>query len=116
MLEINPRPPASMQLYGDLLLRHLWAVNGVLDDDQRDQKEVTAYNIVYAPAEMRVPDRIDWPEGCCDKPESGVICRKGQPICSIIASHRNKREALERLKRARQHILNQMIKVKPHGI
>ncbi|MGR8979752.1 MAG: ATP-grasp domain-containing protein, partial [Gammaproteobacteria bacterium] len=116
VLEINPRPPASMQLYDKLLTRHILAVEGVLLDKQPAQIDVTAYNIVYAPVHMRVPERMDWPEGCRDKPESGVICRKGQPVCSIISSQLSQRLVLDRLKQARQQILNQMIKVRPHGI
>lgn len=116
VLEINPRPPASMQLYGNLLIRHIMAVKGVLRDELPVQKGFTAYNIVYTPADMMVPDRMDWPEGSRDKPEPGVICRKGQPICSIISSQMSRRLVLDRLKLARQQILNQMIKVQPHGI
>ena len=32
-----------------------------------------------------IPDHFEWPEWCMDLPESGDMCRAGQPICSIIA-------------------------------
>ena len=85
LLEINPRPSASMQLYeADLFKRHISAsLNGLTDDHHING--YTAYQVVYAQHDIMIPDGFLWPEGCVDLPESGVICRIGQPICSIMS-------------------------------
>ena len=87
VLEINPRPSASMQLYSaDLLQQHINSCHGELDLIT-PQVHYTAYQIVYAPDDMTIPEHFNWPEACMDLPNYGVTCRKGQPICSIIAHH-----------------------------
>lgn len=92
LLEINPRPPASMQLYtGGLLTGHIAACEGVLPVMGITDTGVSAYQIVYATDNMRIPENMAWPEGCLDLPQAGVICRTGEPICSIIAHHKGTR-------------------------
>jgi methenyltetrahydromethanopterin cyclohydrolase len=86
LLEINPRPSASMQLYEvNLFERHIKASLGELTHDLYHVNGYTGYQVVYAQHEIMVPDSFLWPEGCVDLPESGVICRTGQPICSIMS-------------------------------
>ncbi len=117
VLEINARPPASMQLYeNDLLSRHILAVQGVLLDGLPDSTGYTGYQIVYAEEDSMIPDRFDWPKACRDIPESGVICRKGQPICSIISHQNESRQVRDELAIIQQQIVNQLKKVQPHGI
>jgi len=85
LLEINPRPSASMQLYeADLFKRHISASLNELTDDHHING-YTAYQVVYAKHDIMIPDGFLWPEECVDLPESGVICRIGQPICSIMS-------------------------------
>ncbi len=85
LLEINPRPSASMQLYeADLFKRHIRASLGEITHDLPHIKGCTGYQVVYATHDIMIPVDFLWPEGCVDLPESGVICRTGQPICSIM--------------------------------
>jgi len=89
LLEINPRPSASMQLYdADLFKRHIKACQGGLSDAHYPIKGVTGCQIVYAQSDIIIPEGFVWHENCSDFPETGVICRTGQPICSIM-SHKN---------------------------
>ena len=93
VLEINPRPSAGMQLYdADLLNRHIKASQGVLSEGCR-HSGYTGYQIVYAKRDLVIPDGFEWPDGCMDLPESGLMCRTGQPICSIIA-HKNQAQSV----------------------
>jgi len=86
LLEINPRPSASMQLYeADLFNQHISACLGDLTHDQIYVGGYTGYEVVYARHDIMIPDGYLWPEGCLDLPETGVICRTGQPICSIMS-------------------------------
>jgi predicted ATP-grasp superfamily ATP-dependent carboligase len=88
VLEINPRPPASMQLYDSDLLR--WHIDS---QDLSGFKNLEglhhsykAYQILYAQKTIQIPEQMQWSGGCVDLPSAGAIISKGQPICSIIAS------------------------------
>ncbi|MGZ8946947.1 MAG: ATP-grasp domain-containing protein [Methylococcaceae bacterium] len=97
VLEINPRPSASMQLYDvDLLTGHIKASQGELTDYCR-HTGYTGYQIVYAMQDVVIPDGFEWPEGCMDLPESGMICRTGQPVCSIIAHQKQAHSVMNEL-------------------
>jgi predicted ATP-grasp superfamily ATP-dependent carboligase len=115
VLEINARPSASMQLYDDMLDSHIRAVQGRLTDKKASRSGCSGMRIVYADMDWRVPAEFDWPEGCVDRPEAGVICRKGHPVCSIIAHQNNSQQVLDQLE-LKQQIVNNMIKVQSHGI
>lgn len=107
LLEINARIPASAQLYGkSVFIRHLQGCLGVLNDANREQAGPAAYQIVYAPKTLTIPDAIDWPTWAVDRPESGAIIGKGQPICSIIAAGKSPRQVSEQLSRRLQIIEN----------
>lgn len=117
VLEINPRPPASMQLYdADLFVRHIKACQGELVDYQPGQDGFTAYQIVYAQQDMQIPDDFEWPEGVVDIPNAGSIISTGQPICSMIAHAKEPDEVLEQLL-IKQALINQPYdRFQTHGI
>jgi methenyltetrahydromethanopterin cyclohydrolase len=113
VLEINPRPSASMQLYdADLLNRHIKACQGKLTG-YPSQAAYKGYQVIYAERDIIIPNGFAWPDGCMDLPESGVMCRKGQPICSIIA-HQNGAQAVMNELLIKQ--LNLHKRFTPHGI
>jgi methenyltetrahydromethanopterin cyclohydrolase len=115
VLEINARPSASMQLYDGALCGHILAAQGRFPDKIPDRSGVRGMQIVYAESDWRVPAGFEWPEGCVDRPEAGSLCRKGQPVCSIIARQNDSQQVMGLLK-LRQQIVNNMIKVQSHGI
>ena len=78
VLEINPRPPASMQLY--------------------DTPFFSAYEIIFAPHSLIIPKNFNWSKNCQDLPHSGVIIPKNQPICSMIARSTRSKTALKKLR------------------
>jgi methenyltetrahydromethanopterin cyclohydrolase len=97
VLEINPRPSASMQLYdADLLNRHMKASQGELTD-YRLHSGYTGYQIIYAEQDVLIPEAFAWPPWCMDLPGFGVMCRKEQPICSIIAHHKRAQAVMNEL-------------------
>ena len=105
VLEINPRPSASMQLYdSDLLIRHIDSCRGELSP-LPPQKHYTAYQIVYAPYDITIPEAFNWPQECVDLSNVGVTCRKGQPICSIIAHHEQADLLMDTLKIKQYNLL-----------
>jgi uncharacterized protein len=90
VLEVNPRPTATIELYdrdvdGGMLALHLRACAGELPLRPR-LNGARAHAIVYAAAALRVPLRIDWPGWCTDLPEAGTTIPEGAPVCSVHAA------------------------------
>jgi len=113
VLEINARPSASMQLYdADLLNRHMKASQGELTNF-RLHPGYTGYQIVYAEQDVLIPEAFVWPEWCMDLPGFGVMCRTGQPICSIIAHQKRAQSVMNELLIKQ---LNLKKVFNPHGI
>ena len=113
VLEINPRPSASMQLYdADLLTGHIKASLGELTD-YGHSGGYKGCQIVYAKQNVMIPDGFEWPSWCMDLPESGTTCHIGQPICSIIA-HQNEAQSVMNELLIKQ--LNLHKRFYPHGI
>ena len=118
ILEINPRPPASMQLYDEgFLIRHVKASQGEFTADALPSSaHPTGYQIVYAGHDLTIPDQFEWPEYCVDLPESGSFIRTGQPICSIIAHQNESQSVSEQLLTKQQLIINKLEGFHRHGI
>jgi methenyltetrahydromethanopterin cyclohydrolase len=109
LLEINPRLSASMQLYpAGLLNQHIQASQGKLLDTPSKLIGYTAYQVIYAPETVTIPAQFNWPTVCVDLPASGVTCRKGQPICSMIAHHNTPEMVFEQLQITQQLIFHQL--------
>jgi predicted ATP-grasp superfamily ATP-dependent carboligase len=90
VLEVNPRPTATIELYdrdvdGGMLALHIRACSRELPSRPR-LTCARAHAIVYAATVLRVPLRIDWPEWCTDLPEAGSTIPAGAPVCSVHAA------------------------------
>jgi methenyltetrahydromethanopterin cyclohydrolase len=123
VLEINPRPSASMQLYNDnLLVRHIQSCVGTvvgatsvaLSQEIGRLKSPPqigyqiGYQIVYADRDLQIPEQFIWPDWCMDLPKSGNIYHTGLPICSIIAHQNELQSVEEQLLTRQQLIINQL--------
>lgn len=90
VLEVNPRPTATIDLYdadvpGGMFRAHLRACGGELPPF--DASTVSrAHAIVYAQAGARIPPSMQWPEWCTDLPQAGSAVSAGAPVCSVHAS------------------------------
>jgi len=89
VLEMNPRPTATIDLYEaefaqGLLALHLRACRGELPEIRQAQRS-RAHAIVYAAQALRVPARMRWPQWCTDIPEGGSLVPAGAPVCSVHA-------------------------------
>jgi predicted ATP-grasp superfamily ATP-dependent carboligase len=94
LLEINPRPPASFELF-ERLLRvnafrlHVDGCQGRLVTSLPRPQAGIAWGkgILYARRELRVDDTAGWQEqGIADIPHEGEIIPKGAPVCTLLAS------------------------------
>lgn len=91
VLELNPRPSATFELYdpdvaGGLLSRHVRACQGRLTRMQhwRDFR-VRAHTVVYAVSDLQIPHDLHWPNWCTDRPHAGTQIARGEPVCGAFA-------------------------------
>jgi predicted ATP-grasp superfamily ATP-dependent carboligase len=91
LLEINPRPGATVDLFerddaAPLFARHVAACNGMLMADPPATHGATAAGIVYAARDIAsVPD-FDWPDWTADRPAMCTSVLTDQPLCTVLAS------------------------------
>ncbi len=106
VLEINPRPPASMQLYEKNLLKtHYLACFGQLEKVIISRhRTYSAYQIIYAMSKIKISSKMKWPQYCCSLPQKNTIINKGQPICSMILNGISPQSLREDLQN-KQHLL-----------
>ena len=98
LLEINPRPGATLDIFdseADPLLRtHLAAVlEQRLPDGPLGLSEASAAAIVYATEPLSVSQSMVWPEWTADRPNCGDCIDRNRPICTVSARARTKVEA-----------------------
>lgn len=90
LLEVNPRPPATFELYDrdyprGLFHLHLAACLGRLPSRVRPPRSCRAFSIVPAPAPW-VAGQDPLPGWCRDRPVAGTGFRPGEPVCTAHAS------------------------------
>jgi predicted ATP-grasp superfamily ATP-dependent carboligase len=90
LLELNPRPTATVELWDDdwtdgLVAAHIRACCGELPDHFPESAKVRGHAIVYAKSGLVVPHGLALPEWCRDIPHIGSPVQAGQPFCSVVA-------------------------------
>ncbi|MGV1014092.1 MAG: ATP-grasp domain-containing protein [Methyloceanibacter sp.] len=90
LLEINPRPGATLDIFDSdsppLLQLHLDAVTrGKLPRLGLKLDGAMASAIVYAPEAVIVPPGMTWPGWAADRPKPGDRIDKSRPICTVCA-------------------------------
>ncbi|MEO8634400.1 MAG: ATP-grasp domain-containing protein [Gemmatimonadales bacterium] len=90
VLEINPRPTATVELYdpdyaAGLFDAHLRACAGALPVHTAPAGAARATAVVIAGAGGVLPDDFDFPEWCRDLPMPGTLLAPGDPVCTVHA-------------------------------
>ncbi len=89
LLEVNPRPGATLDIFADrdgaLFRQHLDACAGVLPDTDLALPPASAAAIVYATADIRVPPDFTWPAWAADRQPAGDPVPRGAPLCTVCA-------------------------------
>ncbi|MDM0073248.1 ATP-grasp domain-containing protein [Variovorax sp. J2P1-59] len=109
VLEVNPRPPASMALYGrGIVAAHVRAcVRGKLAPwpTQAANDPVRGNEVVFAPRRLWLDEpaaqRLAARAGCHDLPTAASGFEAGDPLCSVSASGANALQVRELLQRGR---------------
>lgn len=91
VLEVNPRPGATVPIFDvppfpSLWRCHLDGVAGRLPPGPVPAPSTTrAAAIVYAREALRVPDAVTWPAWSTDIPVSRTAIAAGEPVCTVHA-------------------------------
>jgi uncharacterized protein len=89
LLEINPRPGATLDIFEDsegrLLQAHVDACRGSLPRSPLIFSRARASSIVFAQEDLISMPDLAWPAWCGDRQKPGTQVLRGEPICSIFA-------------------------------
>lgn len=89
LLEINPRPGATLDLFepedGSLFALHVAACEGRLPERAPALTGAMAGAIVYADRAMAAVPQVAWPDWTADRPVSGSRIAADEPLCSVFA-------------------------------
>jgi predicted ATP-grasp superfamily ATP-dependent carboligase len=89
LLEINPRPGATLDIFADcdgrLFQAHLDACRGQLPAMPLRFPPAGATAIVYSPIDLSPVPTIAWPDWCHDRQKPGSCLHKGDPVCTVSA-------------------------------
>lgn len=102
VLEINPRPSATMALYDrdaplGLLRAHIQATGGSLMPIPITTQFRT-FHVVLAGRNLSVPQALAWPSWCHDRPIKGTSVMANTPFCTVEAEASSPQRALKRLR------------------
>ncbi|MGH8566641.1 MAG: ATP-grasp domain-containing protein [Gammaproteobacteria bacterium] len=104
LLEVNPRPTGTFELYDDLddhgaglFQLHLAACQGRLPRTVRVLGAgVAAQEVLWASERFAIPGGLQWPDWARDRPAAGTIIQADEPICTLHA-RAAERKAVDRL-------------------
>jgi predicted ATP-grasp superfamily ATP-dependent carboligase len=87
LLEINPRPGATLDIFADrrLFAAHIAACAGDLPKPPLDAPSPRATAIFYTPLDVTPMPHLDWPHWCLDRQQPGTCLHKGDPVCTVAA-------------------------------
>ncbi len=109
VLEVNPRIPATYELYetkqGNLMSQHIDVCSTGSLPTLEDQSFLRAHAIVYAPTDIKVSESMSWPLWTADRPHSEEVIKQYEPVCSIFAGGQNSAQVCEMIKARKQTIL-----------
>jgi uncharacterized protein len=112
LLEINPRPGATIDIFEpagrqSLFALHVDACRGDLPDRAPVVDGAAASAVVYAPADIpRIPS-FDWPDWTADRPIAGSSISAQSPLCTVLSSAATAAQARELVEQRAQAIVAQ---------
>jgi predicted ATP-grasp superfamily ATP-dependent carboligase len=90
LLEINPRPGATLDVFEpaeeSLFALHVAACKGELGDAPPPLDGAFAAATVYAESDIVASPATHWPDWTADRPVPGTAFRAGEPLCTVTAA------------------------------
>jgi len=113
VLEVNPRPSATMALYDEdfprgLLAEHIRACRGEVPDVAVSGGVVRAFRVFFASRDFDVPPAMAWPDWCADRPMPGTFIGAGQPVCTILAEGTDRPSVERAVERRESELLKRL--------
>jgi len=113
VLELNPRPSASMLLNESpshpIIQRHIDACLGKITDQSLPiSNEISSLRYIYASRDINIANKISWPLTCGDLPSFGSKINCGEPICTTLVKAINHVDAVDKHNVLEQKILVQL--------
>jgi predicted ATP-grasp superfamily ATP-dependent carboligase len=112
VIEINPRPTATLALYehriaGGLFAAHIAACESRLDSVVLEpDSAVHGLRVVYAPHDLDIAAEVEWPSWCADRPATGSRVKKAEPLCTVHAAAADADETVRLLRKREQQMLD----------
>ena len=106
VIEVNPRPSGTLDLYDadcteGLFHWHLQADRGLLPEQLFHKKTIRAHAVVYTSQSFQLCHTVQWPTWCSDIPEPGNVFQARMPVCMVHAEG-DDQETVTSLVRARR--------------
>ncbi len=103
MIEINPRPGATLDIFRhgpvNPLAAHIACFQGTALADFPGTGDAAATAIVYADRGIEILENTIWPQWVADRPSPGTEVAAGAPFCTVLARASTVESAMERLNR-----------------
>jgi predicted ATP-grasp superfamily ATP-dependent carboligase len=110
LLEINPRPGATFDIFEggetSLFAQHVTACAGELAAAPGCMANAKAVSIVYAEEDIASLSVLDWPDWAADLPVAGCAIKSGEPVCTVFACDFGAAGARELVEKRRQAVLS----------
>ncbi len=111
VIEINPRPSGTLDLYdGDcpegLFHWHVKADDGELPQRLFDRETSRAHAVVYTMQPLKLNRDVQWPTWCSDIPERGSCFQARMPVCMVHAEGTDYEQVKSLVHVRRDNILN----------
>jgi uncharacterized protein len=121
VIEINPRPGATLDVFDGRGAPALWrlhceGVAGHLPERvETIMGAVRAAAIVYAPQRVSMPRSMTWPVWTADRGAAGTVIDRGEPVCTVFATAATAAAARAAVERRAQRFLAQLLECQyPH--
>lgn len=91
VIEVNPRPSGTLDLYDadcpqGLLHWHLQASDKILPKILLAKKTIRAHAVVYTLQPFTLSNNVHWPDWCSDIPDPGSAFAARMPVCMVHAA------------------------------
>ena len=113
VIEVNPRPSGTLDLYDadcpeGLFHWHLQASDGLLPERLFDRTAIRAHAVVYTMRSLKLDRDVQWPDWCSDIPERGSAFAPRMPVCMVHAEG-DDHDTVKALLHARREVILSLI-------
>ena len=111
VIEVNPRPSGTLDLYDEdcpegLFHWHVKASDGVLPQRLLDRQTRRAHAVVYTSRPLQLTGHVQWPAWCSDIPQPGSAFQARMPVCMVHAEGGDHDQVKALVLSRRENILN----------